>query len=49
MRGLGGPSVTVNINAPVFGVDDLEVKIADSISRAWARGMRQHEMSLGAP
>lgn len=48
LGGLGGPTINISINAPVFGVDDLEVKIAESISRAWTRGMRQHELSVGA-
>lgn len=36
--GRGGSGVTVNINGPVYGMDDLDKKIAASIKRTRARG-----------
>lgn len=44
----GGPTIEVHIHGNVYGIDDLEQQLAESFSRTWVRGMRQHEQSLGA-
>jgi len=44
--GSGGVVIINNINAPVFGVDDLDQKIDDSIGYA-LQGIRRNVRSLG--
>lgn len=45
--GGGAPSLHIEIHGNVYGLADLEDKMADSISRAWVRANQMHERSMG--
>jgi len=45
--GVGGYTVVVNVNAPVFGIDDLEAKIGGAIARSMVEIKQDRDRALG--